>query len=255
MGLELREKTSLVNALVGRIAGRVSPTMGTTTVGETYQFQLSSLDQSLCITDTPGLLEVGVAGTEREKAARTLATEADLLLFLVEGDLTDSEYRALRSLLEMGKRLLLVFNKTDRYPKSDQQLILQALQQKVQGVIATRDILAIAAAPQSVTLASGETLTPDPELQPLLKRMAKILTAEGAELLADNLLLQSKRLEDETRDLLEQQRQQNANKIVERFQWIGAGVIWVTPYSSGGFASSGGGQCSDGGRNWASVRL
>ena len=109
-------KTSLVNALVGRMEGRVSPTIGTTTVRvKRIFFQLQELDQSLLITDTPGLLEVGTAGTQREKAARKLATEADLLLFLVEGDLTDSEYRALRSLLEMGKRLLLVFNKTDRY--------------------------------------------------------------------------------------------------------------------------------------------
>ena len=222
-------KTSLVNVLVGRMAGRVSPTMGTTTVGETYEFRLPDFDQSLFITDTPGLLEVGVAGTAREKAARTLATEADLLLFLVEGDLTESEYRALRSLLEMGKRLLLIFNKTDRHPKADQKLILKALEEKVRGVVATQDIIAIAADPQAVTLANGEIIRPDPDLQVLIKRMAKILAVEGAELLADNLLLQSKRLEDETRDLLEQQRQQNADKIVERFQWIGAGVIWVTP--------------------------
>ncbi|MEM9137239.1 MAG: GTP-binding protein [Cyanobacteria bacterium P01_F01_bin.42] len=222
-------KTSLVNALIGRMAGRVSPTMGTTTVGETYELRLPQLNQALFITDTPGLLEVGVAGTEREKAARILATEADLLLFLVEGDLSDSEFRALRSLLEMGKRLLLVFNKIDRYPQADRALVLQALERKVQGAIASRDIIAIAAAPQPVTLAAGEVITPDPDLQPLLKRMAKILAAEGAELLADNLLLQSKRLEDETRDLLEQQRQRDADKIVERFQWIGAGVIWVTP--------------------------
>lgn len=222
-------KTSLVNALVGRMEGRVSPTIGTTTVGETYHFQLPQLDQSLLITDTPGLLEIGTAGTEREKAARQLATEADLLLFLVEGDLTDSEYQALRSLIEMGKRLLLVFNKTDRYTSADQAVVIQALAQKVKGAMPAKDVIAIAAAPQPVTLASGETITPDPDLQTLLKRMAKVLTAEGAELLADNLLLQSKRLGDETRDLLALQRQRNADKIVDRFQWIGAGVIWVTP--------------------------
>ncbi|MCM1982794.1 YcjF family protein [Lyngbya confervoides] len=222
-------KTSLVNALIGRMAGRVSPTIGTTTVGETYQFSLPEVAQDLWITDTPGLLEVGVAGTAREQAARQLATEADLLLFLVEGDLTQSEYRVLRSLLEIGKRLLLVFNKTDRYPPPDRTAVLDQIADRVRGQLDPDDIVAIAAHPQPVQLASGEWLQPDPDLQALLKPMAQILVAEGADLLADNLLLQSMRLGDEARQMLERQRLRNAEKIVERFQWIGAGVIWVTP--------------------------
>ncbi len=222
-------KTSLVNVLVGRMTGAVSPTLGTTAVGKTYQFSLPGLNQDLWITDTPGLLEVGVAGTEREKAARKLATEADLLLFLVESDLTQSEYQALRSLIEIGKRIILVLNKIDRFPKSDQALILKQLAARVQPKIPPRSIVAIAANPPAIALASGEVIQPDPDLQALLKPMAQILESEGAELLADNLLLQSKRLGDETRTLLEKQRQRQAEKIVERFQWIGAGVIWVTP--------------------------
>lgn len=37
-------------------------------------------------------MEVGVEGTEREQLARKLATEADLLLFVVDNDLRQSEY-------------------------------------------------------------------------------------------------------------------------------------------------------------------
>lgn len=222
-------KTSLVNALVGRMTGQVNPTIGTTQVGKTYQFAIPELDQDLWITDTPGLLEVGVAGTERERAARQLATEADLLLFLVEADLTQSESKALGSLLEIGKRVILILNKIDRYPASDRNLILKQLRERVRAKIPAQHVVSIAADPQPVRLTSGEILSADPDLQPLLDTMAQILEAEGAELLADNLLLQSKRLGDETRQLLERQRQHNAEKIVERFQWIGAGVIWVTP--------------------------
>lgn len=86
-------KTSLVNVIMGQMVGAVGATMGTTDVGQTFRCQLRGVDQQILITDTPGLSEPGIAGTDREQAARKLATEADLLLFVVDGDLTQSEYQ------------------------------------------------------------------------------------------------------------------------------------------------------------------
>ncbi|HEY9302227.1 MAG TPA: GTPase, partial [Phormidium sp.] len=65
-------KTSLVNALMGRMVGKISAPMGTTEVGETYELKLKGLEREILITDTPGILEAGVAGTEREQLARQL---------------------------------------------------------------------------------------------------------------------------------------------------------------------------------------
>lgn len=226
-GIGSAGKTSLVNALMGRIAGQVGPTIGTTAVGETYRCYLPKLDRELLITDTPGLLEPGITGTEREREARKLATEADLLLFVVDGDITQSEYQPLQSLSEMGKRLLLVFNKTDRYSPYDQETVIEHLRDRAP--LAPEDVVAIAAAPQPLRTASGEEITPDPDLRSLLQRLGTILYQEGDNLLADNILLQSQRLSSEARDLIDQERKKRAEKVVERFQWIGAGVIWATP--------------------------
>jgi uncharacterized protein len=218
-------KTSLVNALLGRVAGSVSPIMGTTTVGETYQFDLKGIQRALHITDTPGLLEVGIAGTAREQAARQLATEADLLLFVVDGDLTQSEYKALNALQQIGKRFILVFNKIDRYPTADRDAIVQRLQERVPDA----EIVATSAAPQALKLTSGEDVQRNPDIVALLRQMVIILRAEGEELLADNILLQATRLGDDVKQLMDDQRLTQANRLVDRFQWIGAGVIWITP--------------------------
>lgn len=222
-------KTSIVNALIGRMAGRVGAPMGTTEVGETYTLKLRGIDRQILITDTPGILEAGVMGTEREQLARRLATEADLLLFVVDNDLRQSEYDPLQMLAEIGKRSILVLNKADLYTEDDQETILARLRERVRGLVGAADVVAISANPQVVRLEDGEVVQPDPEIVPLLKRTVAILRAEGEDLIADNILLQSQRLGEKARNLIDTQRRREAEKIVDRFQWIGAGVVAVTP--------------------------
>jgi uncharacterized protein len=222
-------KTSLINAIIGRIVGEVGAPMGTTTRGETYMLELKGLDRQILLTDTPGILEAGIEGTQREAIARELATSADLLLFVVDNDLRSSEYVPLMELAQIGKRSLLIFNKTDLYPPPDREKIVAQLQNRVQSEIAPQDVIAIAANPQPVRLESGEIFTPDPDIFPLIRRLAAVLRAEGEELVADNLLLQSQRLGAEARQLIDEQRRRQADRIVNRFQWIGAGVVTITP--------------------------
>ena len=222
-------KTSLINAIIGRIVGEVGAPMGTTTRGETYTLALTGLDRQILLIDTPGILEAGIAGTQREAIARELATSADLLLFVVDNDLRSSEYIPLMGLAEIGKRSLLVFNKTDLYPPLDRAQILTQLQDRVQRMIAAEDVIAIAANPQPVRLASGEMFAADPDIFPLVRRLAAVLRAEGEDLVADNILLQSQRLGAAARSLIDEQRRRQAEQIVNRFQWISAGVVTVTP--------------------------
>ncbi len=222
-------KTSLVNAIFGRMVGRVDAPMGTTQVGETYSLKLKGLERRILITDTPGILEAGVAGTQREQLARQLATEADLLLFVVDNDLRRSEYDPLRTLVEIGKRSLIVLNKTDLYTEEDKETILARLRERVRVFIAPTDVIAIAANPQPIALENGEIFQPEPDITPLLRRIAAVLRAEGEDLVADNILLQSQRLGEEARNLIDAQRRRQAEKVVERYQWIGAGIVLVTP--------------------------
>lgn len=228
-GVGASGKTSLVNALVGRMVGDVGPTVGTTAVGQSYNCWLPNLERGLLVTDTPGLLEPGVGGTEREQAARQLATDADLLLFVVDSDLTESEYQVLCSLADIGKRLILVFNKTDLYIIDDRALILKRLRDWGREWLWAEDVVAIAANPKPLRLASGQMVQPEPDLLALMQRITTILQLEGDDLLADNLLLQSQRLSHQVRDRIDAERRLKANQVVVRYQWMGAGVIWATP--------------------------
>jgi hypothetical protein len=222
-------KTSIVNGLLGDLVGQVDAPMGTTTTAATYPLRLPGIDPVVWLTDTPGLLEASAAGPGRESQVRHLATEADLLLFVIDDDLRQSEYDLARSLLDMGKRLIIVLNKADLYPDEDFQAILAKVRSRFQPNLAPTDVVDVAANPQPIRLATGEIATMEPDLWPLEKRITEVLRAEGADLLADSILLRSQRLGEEARRLVQEQRRQAANAVIERYQWINAAVVAATP--------------------------
>lgn len=229
-------KTSLVNGLLDlslqdvSSRGEVGATMGTTQLGRVYApVRFQNLNVPIQITDCPGILEASALGRDREQEARRIATEADLIVFVVDDDLRSSEYAVLKALTEIGKRTILAFNKIDRLTNSDREIIQTSLRSRVLDFIVPNDVVAIAASPSSITLDSGEIITPKPQIQSLLARILDILGYEGDELVADNVLLRSQRLTEETREALSQQQQAEAEKVVEKFQWLVVGVVFVTP--------------------------
>ena len=207
-------KTSLANALMGEIAGETGVIKGTTAQRQDYRVAIPAIDGEIILSDSPGLLDVGAA----DRPSRELATAADLLLYVVDNDLHRAQYEILMQLLAVGKRTLVVLNKIDLYADDEVQQLLERLRQRVAPQVDPRDVVAIAARPD-----------PAPDIQPLIDRIIAILRVEGRDLIANNILLQSQRLSLEVQQVLIQQRQQQADAIIDRYQWIGAGVLAATP--------------------------
>jgi GTPase SAR1 family protein len=219
-------KTSLVNALMGQARGEIAPTMGTTPIGVKYRpVRVGQIKVSL--TDCPGILEAGIQGTDREALARQLATRADLLLFVIDDDLRQAEFTLLQELAQLGKKILLVFNKIDRYPKPDREQIFASIRQRIAplGI----DLVPVAALPQPVELPTGEIYHPPPQIAALVAQLELIFVDQGIDLIADNVLLQTQSLTKEARSILSQQREQETQAIIDRYQWIVAGAVIANP--------------------------
>ena len=122
-----RGKSSVLNALVGQEVFKVGATHGTTVVRAAQRWEQSTLGRPglegarLVVVDTPGIDEVG--GEVREVLARDVARHADLILFVVSGDMQRVEIEALAELREAQKPIILVFNQIDRYPELDRDQI------------------------------------------------------------------------------------------------------------------------------------
>ena len=222
-------KTSLIRALLKDQVGQVGAAMGSTQSVQRYRLRLGGLQRAIQLRDTPGILEAGDTGLEREREARNDAVAADLLLFVVDADLRASEFKVLKALGDLGKRTILVLNKCDLRGETEESRLLQLLRRRCEGLVATQDVVSASGAPQSIPRPGGKPLQPKPEIEALLRRMAHVLREDGEELLADNILLQSRQLADSSQDLLDQQRRGQAVKIVDRYVWIGAGAVAVTP--------------------------
>lgn len=222
-------KTSLIRALLDEVVGQVGAAMGSTEGCTTYRLRLRDLNRGLRLVDTPGVLEAGGEGRQRETLARRQAALADLLVLVVDGDLRAAEMELFTALSNLGKRLLLVLNKCDLRGEAEERRLLELLRSRCSGRLAPDDVVPVSAAPQSVPRPGGRPHQPQPELETLVRRLATVLHQDGEELIADNILLQSRRLSEASRELLTRQRRSDAESIVDRYMWIGAGVLVVTP--------------------------
>jgi len=230
-------KTSLINALLGREAGRTDVLLGTTRQGEGHSYEVEDVDGTVVLTDTPGLSEIGDAGTRREAEARDLAARADLLLFVVDHDLIRSEFDPMLALARQGKRSIVVLNKRDRFLDADREAILAKLRERLSGVVDAKDVIAVAAAPKPTPV---RVVNPDgsivieyeadpPDLGPLADRISAVLDREGESLRAGNLLLRAHLLSKSAQDRVSFERDAKARAVIDKFQWITAATVFTNP--------------------------
>ncbi len=206
-GLVSRGKSAVVNALLGQKVLQTGPINGVTQYPRSVYWAIANGQVRVELIDTPGLDEVD--GDVRATMARDVADQADLILFVVAGDITRTEYRALAELQATDKPLILVFNKTDLYPEQDRQTLyrkLETLFARNEGkrpVLSPDDIVRVAAEPAPLEVrvewADGrvthEWETPAAQVDELKEKLLTILNREGKSLLALNALRQARQAE------------------------------------------------------------
>jgi GTPase len=214
-GLVGRGKSSILNALVGRPAFTTGPLHGVTKKAEQVTWQVADwedewgldmptvIEEQIEFFDTPGIDEI--AGVERATIARDVARQVDILLFVVAGDVTEIERQALAELREVGKPILLVFNKVDQYSELDRQEIYQKIAtDRVRELITRNEIVLVAAAPliqRLVVHPDGReeiiSEVGEPQIGALKSKILEILEREGKSLVALNSMISADRLQEQ----------------------------------------------------------
>ncbi|MBE9232814.1 GTP-binding protein [Cuspidothrix issatschenkoi LEGE 03284] len=232
-GLVGRGKSSLLNALVGQEVFITGPLHGVTRDAQTVNWSISeealgtlkatlpSNGQSqIELIDTPGLDEVD--GETRAALAEQIAKQADLILFVISGDMTKIEQIALSQLREVGKPIILVFNKVDQYPETDRITIYEKIRDdRVRELLSPAEIVMAAASPLVKTALQRPDGTRGVKLQKgksqvdeLKLKILEILHREGKALVALNTMLYADNVNEQLvkRKLII--REENANQLI-----------------------------------------
>ena len=224
-------KSSLLNALLGEAAFATDVAHGCTRHQQAavWRQPIAGLSQ-VELVDTPGIDEIAAAG--RARLAARVALGADLVLLVLDGDLTRVEAEALETLLASGKPLLLVLNRCDSWPADEREALLASIRRRLPAAGRGLELLAVAAAPhRPALLADGRVRSQAgaPEVEPLRQRLVKLLGEQGDLLLALNALRSADRFHQRLQQERLRQGRRRAQGLIGRFAALKATGVAANP--------------------------
>ena len=254
-GLVSRGKSAVLNALLGESLLQTGPLNGVTQWPRSVRWDVtidnSSQDNIIPVEliDTPGLDEVG--GEVRGEMAREVTRQADLILFVVSGDLTRTEHDALCELRLAQKPLIVVFNKIDLYTEAEQAAIVENLRQVVSEAKTSKialqapsrlnnavlEVVKVAAEPAPIPVRvqwpDGRVTSqwePQPaNIEELRQMIVSTLRREGRSLLALNALVQARSAEKTIAYETVQLQQEEADDLIWQFTKYKALAVAFNP--------------------------
>ena len=235
-------KSALINALVGESVTEVDVRGGWTK--DVWKIDWDGIgycvpgfaDSQVVLVDTPGLNEVG--GADHATLAREAAEQADLILFVTDKDLTESENTALHSLVELHKPIIVVLNKTDLYRPEERERLLDVLtQDRLKELVPAEQVVSTAADPREVEYivesATGETRSewrkPEPNIEELKELVLKMLEADGLALIALNAAMYASDKSDRIASLRIELRERQARQVIWSYASIKAMAVGLNP--------------------------
>ncbi len=231
-------KSALINALVGQQVAAVDVQGGWTkdvwhVAWEANGWRIPGLAQSeMVLVDTPGLNEVG--GQQRADMAHEAAERSDLILFVTDSDLTETEYTALLTLAGSHKPMILVVNKIDLYSRAQRERLLEVVRdERLGNILAPEDVVPTSADPREVEYiiesADGTTRSewrrPPADVGRLKSRILEVLEKDGSALLALNAAMYAADRSDRIATLRVRMRETKANQTIWSYAVLKAAVV------------------------------
>jgi len=227
-------KSSVLNALIGEQRFSTSALHG-----ETRKSAIALWDEqesgSLFLIDTPGINEID--GEARERMAREVSQRSDLVLFVIDGDMTDSEHNALLGLAREHRPLLLVLNKCDRYTSAQREELRSSLLARLEHTLPSGNLIEVSADPPArivITLdAEGREVEDEraspPDVAALKDRIWEILEAEGKTLAALNASLFAGDLSDKVGARVLAARSKLGEAVIDSYSLVKGVAVAINP--------------------------
>lgn len=221
--LELDRKEIAIAVTGGKFVGK-------STIIEVVKNAQAFPGMSLYFTETAPLF--AVVGENADVVTLSEMQKSDFVLFLTNGDLTDSEFQVLQQLKAAKQPTLLVFNKQDQYQPEERATVLQSLKQRIGA-----NVVATAAAPVPVKVRKHEEdgsfqewmEQPTPDIQQLTQQLAEVVGQQGEQLVCNTTNRKVLLLKADAKNCLNGVRRDRSIPFIEQYQWIAAAAAFANP--------------------------
>ncbi len=225
-------KSSLLNALIEKQVFPTDIINGNTKTLKSYKWskRFKTLNKVELI-DSPGIDEINNANKEELNFHNVLDT--DLILFVIDSDITCIELNYIEELLRYDKPILLVLNRCDQWNSKEAKLILSSIHKKLSFYENKLKIALVASSPREAIIKTDgkvRSKQKSPKVD-ILKRELKDIINDSGELF---LCINSLRIADQFYKLLKENRllkkKEAAQSLIGKYATLKASGVAINPF-------------------------
>ncbi len=224
-------KSSLLNALLGQEIFATDVAHGCTRVtkAQRWDHPIANLN-GVDLVDTPGIDEI--ASPARERLAARVALHSDLVLLVIDSDLTNIELKAVETLLKSGKPILIALNRCDQWDMHERIALVKSIQNRLPTNASKLKIQMVAAAPRQVCLQENGRIRSEqctPMVESLREYLVTFLSSQGELLLSLNSLKRADHFYKSLKCCRFLRNKKEAQGLIGRFAALKASGVAANP--------------------------
>lgn len=171
---------------------------------------------------------------------KILSLQSDLVLFLIHGDITESEKKIIQTIINNNQQILVLFNDIDYSLAEEKALIFENIKTKLKNIIESQYLMQISTKSQIIKVKKYDDEINYREWEEITKGDYQLLTNIFQDILDNEteklILFTAYRnildLQKNIREKLNLIRKQKALPLIEKYQIIAATATFANPVSS-----------------------
>ena len=225
-------KSSLLNALIKKQIFSADVQNGNTKTIKSYELEKTFKNiNKVELIDSPGIDEVSNSNEEEKNFNFVLNT--DLILFVIDSDITRIDLNSIEELLKNNKPLLIVLNRCDQWNPRETKQVLSSIHRKLLFCKQKVKVALVSSSPREAKIKPDGTVRSEqimPKVDNLRKEIKDIVDQSGELLLCINSL----RIADRFYKLMKESRlikkKKEAQSLIGKFATLKASGVAINPF-------------------------
>lgn len=225
-------KSSLLNALIEKHIFPTDIINGNTKTSKKYKWGKSFKGlNKVELIDSPGTDEIN--NYNKEEINFNYVLDSDLILYVIDSDITRVDLNSIEDLLRNNKPILIVLNRCDQWNTRETKLILSSVHRKLSFCKQKVKIALVSSSPREAKIKSDGTVRSEqttPKVDILKNELKDIIDQSGEFFLCINTL----RIADQFYKLLKENRllkkKKEAQCLIGRYATLKASGVAINPF-------------------------